>query len=135
MAKTTSRTARKADDQDQADGPPLGDEPTADAPLPEPPEAGQEPDLGEDADTDGPQPSGVYEYVHGVSCTYPHVPLTCHPHQPAAPATDTAPEVPEQAATVYDWPDGPPDDGRWAATTKRPNQAADNCGGRLTSEE
>ncbi|MGW4042946.1 hypothetical protein [Streptomyces sp. NPDC004721] len=61
----------------------------------------------------GPEP-GVYEYTHFADCVYPHVPLTCH----AATA--------DRPATVYDWPFGPPDDGRWTKTRKKPNQAADN---------
>ncbi|MEU0818965.1 hypothetical protein [Streptomyces mirabilis] len=69
----------------------------------------------------GPEP-GVYEYMHFADCVYPHVPLTCRA------ATADAP------ATVFDWPFGPPDDGRWTKTKKKPTQAADNAG-PLTSEE
>ncbi|MFD4968962.1 hypothetical protein [Streptomyces sp. NPDC058424] len=73
------------------------------------------------AEPAGPEP-GVYEYTHFADCVYPHVPLTCH-----AATADTP-------ATVYNWPFGPPDDGRWTKTKKKPNQAADNAG-PLTSEE
>ncbi|MFJ5217169.1 hypothetical protein ACIP98_20905 [Streptomyces sp. NPDC088354] len=86
----------------------------------------------QDPEKQGP---GVYEYVHGIGCVYPHVPLTCHPHQPAVPATETTAAIPERAATVFDWPEGPPTDGRWAKTRRKPNQAADNAGGLLSSKE
>jgi hypothetical protein len=65
---------------------------------------------------------GVYEYTHWADCVYPHVPLT------ARTATTDTP------ATVFNWAFGAPDDGRWAKTRKKPNQAADNAG-PLTSEE
>jgi hypothetical protein len=71
---------------------------------------------------DGPEP-GVYAYTYFADCVYPHVPLT------ARAATDDRP------ATVFDWPFGPPADGRWTKTTKKPNQAADNDAVPLTSEE
>ncbi|MEU8968166.1 hypothetical protein AB0D11_02625 [Streptomyces monashensis] len=65
-----------------------------------------------------PEPSGlepgVYEYMHFSDCVYPSVPLTAR-----AAVGDTPP-------TVFDWPFGPPDDGRWTKTRKKPNQAADN---------
>lgn len=61
----------------------------------------------------GPDP-GVYEFTYFADCVYPHVPLTCR-----AATADTP-------ATVFDWPFGPPDDGRWTKTRKKPNQAADN---------
>lgn len=69
----------------------------------------------------GPPP-GVYEYTHFADCVYPHVPLSCRA------ATDGV------EATVFDWPSGVPDDGRWAPTTKKPNQVADNAA-PLVSEE
>lgn len=62
----------------------------------------------------GPEP-GVYEFTHFADCVYPHVPLSCRT------ATGDTP------ATVFDWPFGPPDDGRWTKTRKKPNQAADNA--------
>jgi hypothetical protein len=61
-----------------------------------------------------PARPGAYEYTHYADCVYPHVPLT------ARTATADTP------ATVYAWPSGPPDDGRWTPTDKSPNQAADN---------
>jgi hypothetical protein len=70
----------------------------------------------------GPEP-GVYEYTHFADCVYPHVPLSCR----VATATTEA--------TVFDWPFGPPNDGRWAPTTKTPNQVADNDTAPLVSEE
>ncbi|MFI5814850.1 hypothetical protein ACIA7S_28325 [Streptomyces sp. NPDC051643] len=70
----------------------------------------------------GPKP-GVYEYTHFTDSVYLHVPLTAHT------ATDGRP------ATVFDWPFGPPDDGRWAPTKKSPNQAADNMPALAPSEE
>ncbi|MFJ8345024.1 hypothetical protein ACIQ9J_01345 [Streptomyces sp. NPDC094153] len=73
------------------------------------------------AESARPEP-GVYEYTHYDDCVYPHVPLTCRA------ATLDSP------ATVFEWPFGPPDDGRWTKTKKKPNQAADNAG-PLTSEE
>jgi hypothetical protein len=66
---------------------------------------------------------GVYEYTHFTDCVYPHVPLT------ARAAT------PDRAATVFDWPFGPPTDGRWTPTSKKPNQAPDNEPAPLSSEE
>ncbi|MEU2426896.1 hypothetical protein ABZ619_38790 [Streptomyces sp. NPDC007851] len=80
-----------------------------------------EPAATEDA-SPAAAPPGVYEYTHISDCVYPHVPLTCRA------ATVTA------DATVFDWPDGPPADGRWAPTTKTPNQVADNAA-PLVSEE
>lgn len=83
--------------------------------------AGEEP-VEEPQNQDAPGP-GVYEYVHPAECVYPHVPLT------ARPATNDRP------ATVFDWPFGPPTDGRWAKTRKtKPNQAADNAPA-LSNEE
>ncbi|MFI1535579.1 hypothetical protein [Streptomyces anandii] len=100
-------------------------------------ETGPAVDAGRTGEADAPeqQPPGVYEYVHGVGCVYPHVPLTCHAYQPRVPETETSPEIPERPATVFEWLDGPPADGRWVKTRKKPNQAADNAGGLLTSKE
>jgi len=78
----------------------------------------------------GPPP-GVYEYTYFADCTYPHVPLTARAACSAVSGPDGHPAI---AATVFDWPFGPPDDGRWAPTKKKPNQAADNCPA-LSSEE
>lgn len=57
---------------------------------------------------------GVYEFTAEAPCVYPHVPLTCHPEDADGPAT------------VFDWPEGPPTDGRWTKTRKKPNQQPDN---------
>ncbi|MFJ4787562.1 hypothetical protein [Streptomyces sp. NPDC088794] len=95
-----------------------------------------EPSAGTASGSDGSELApGVYEYTHSIGCVYPHVPLTCHAHHPAVPATDTTPDIPEQLATVFNWPEGPPADGRWASTRKKPNQAADNAGGLLNGKE
>ncbi|MGR3875809.1 hypothetical protein ACUXZZ_45570 (plasmid) [Streptomyces graminifolii] len=117
----TSKSPRDAEPTPQpekaaapAETPPVGPvEPVAEAVV--------EPEAAEDAAPVGPPP-GVYEYRHFADCTYPHVPLSC---RAATESTD---------ATVYDWPFGPPDDGRWAPTTKTPNQVADNAA-PLVSEE
>jgi hypothetical protein len=81
--------------------------PATDTPAPPAPEPAAAPAPA------GPAP-GPYEYAHFTDCVYPHVPLT------ARAATADTP------ATVFDWPFGPPDDGRWTPTRKSPNQAADN---------
>jgi hypothetical protein len=70
---------------------------------------------------------GVYEYTHSTDCVYPHVPLTARAERAARPATDQDPGEPAVTATVFNWPFGPPDDGRWTKTKKKPNQAADNA--------
>lgn len=115
--------------------PPKDDAPE---PTPQPKEAAApapEPDAETPATTEpaGPEP-GVYEFTHFDDCVYPHVPLTCHAGRPERPATDDAPGEPEVKATVFDWPFGPPDDGRWSPSKKKPTQAADNAG-PLTTEE
>ncbi|MGW2501797.1 hypothetical protein ACWCXL_11895 [Streptomyces sp. NPDC001588] len=125
MAKTRT-TRAPADDPEQLLGEPASEEQPQPPDAPAPDEASSEPEQ---------QPPGVYEYIHGIGCTYPHVPLTCRAYHPTVPATDTTPPVPEQPATVFEWLDGPPADGRWAKTRKRPNQAADNAGGLLTNKE
>lgn len=84
-------------------------------------------------ESSSPEP-GVYEFTHFADCVYPHVPLTCRAARPERPATDDDPGEPEVKATVFDWPFGPPDDGRWTKTRKKPNQNPDNAG-PLTSEE
>lgn len=99
------------------------------APAPQPEHAAPpttEPTPAPEAAPRGPEP-GVYEYTHYADCVYPHVPLTCRAARPERPATDTDPGEPAVAATVYAWPFGPPDDGRWTKTRKKPNQAADNA--------
>lgn len=86
-----------------------------------------------DTEPTGPAP-GVYEYTHFADCIYPHVPLTARAAYPGHPATEDDPGEPAVDATVFNWPFGAPDDGRWTKTRKKPNQAADNAG-PLTSEE
>ncbi|MEV0090466.1 hypothetical protein [Streptomyces sp. NPDC050738] len=66
------------------------------------------------AEPEEPEP-GVYEFTAESPCVYPHVPLTCRPAAPESPAT------------VFDWPEGPPADGRWTKTRKKPNQQPDNA--------
>lgn len=89
-------------------------------PTPQPEQAA--PPATDPAPADAVPEPGIYEYTHFADCVYPHVPLTCRAETADAPAT------------VFDWPFGPPDDGRWTKTRKKPNQAADNAG-PLTSEE
>jgi hypothetical protein len=79
--------------------------PAVDTPTPAPAEA---------PEPAGPPP-GVYAYSYFADCVYPHVPLS------ARAATADTP------ATIFAWPFGPPDDGRWTPTSKSPNQAADNA--------
>lgn len=74
------------------------------------------------ADVPAPTQPGAYEYSHYADSVYSHVPLTAR-----AATADTA-------ATVFAWPFGPPDDGRWRPTTKKPNQAADNAGPLINEE-
>lgn len=121
---------------------PTAKTPKDDAPEPTPqpkeaaaPASEPEADIETQADVEpaGPEP-GVYEFTHFDDCVYPHVPLTCRAARPERPATDDEPGEPEVKATVFDWPFGPPDDGHWTKTRKKPNQAADNAG-PLTSEE
>jgi hypothetical protein len=92
--------------QPEEAAPPAADIPAVPAAAPEPP---------------APEP-GTYEYTHFADCVYPHVPLS------ARAATADTP------ATRFDWPFGPPEDGRWTKTSKSPNQAADNMPA-LSSEE
>lgn len=103
--------------------------PTSDTDKPAPPATSADPrESATTAELAGPEP-GVYEYTHGVDCVYPHVPLTARaarPERAADPDDDTDQGEPAVAATVFDWPDGPPGDGRWTKTRKKPNQAADN---------
>ena len=79
-------------------------------------------------------PMEVAEYIAGFDTVYLAVPLTAHPARPAIPGGDTTEPVPAQPATVYAWPDGMPQDGRWQPTRKQPNQAPDNAG-PVTVEE
>jgi hypothetical protein len=120
MAKTSSK---QSDEQEPAEGPQEDASETREESAPDAPQSEVE-----------QLPAGVYEYVHGIGCVYPHIPLTCHAHEPAVPATDGTPGVAERAATVFEWVDGPPADGRWVKTRKKPNQAADNAG-LLSSKE
>lgn len=68
---------------------------------------------------------GVYEYTAPYSTVYP-VPLTAHPLIPAVAATDGTAGGPEVPATVFDWFEGCPNDGRWTPSRKKPNQQPDN---------
>jgi hypothetical protein len=70
----------------------------------------------------GRQPAGTYEFAGPIATQYLEVPLTARPADGDAPAT------------VFDWPFSAPDDGRWVASKKKPNQVADNAA-PLTSEE
>lgn len=113
--------------------------PTKDAPEPtpqpeEPVALTVEPGTEAPADAEPTPEPGVYEFTHFADCVYPHVPLTCRAARPERPATEDDPGEPEVKATVFDWPFGPPDDGRWTKTRKKPNQNPDNAG-PLTSEE
>lgn len=101
-------TAKSAKDTEPTPQPDPSDAPADTAPAPAP--------VAEPVEAPAPAgpPPGVYAYSHFADCVYPHVPLS------ARAATAEAP------ATIFDWPFGPPDDGRWTPTSKRPNQAADN---------
>ncbi|MBM9509992.1 hypothetical protein [Actinacidiphila acididurans] len=85
--------------------------------------------------------AGTYEYVWPIPTQYLDVPLTARPvdpGQPAVPADGDKPEtpaIPPTPATVFDWPFGAPNDGRWQPTRKKPNQVADNDAAPLVSEE
>lgn len=70
-----------------------------------------------------PESPAAYEYTAGFDTVYLSVPLT------ARQARDDAP------ATVFAWPGGPPEDGRWQPTRKKPNQAPDNEPAPNTEEE
>lgn len=65
---------------------------------------------------------GAYEYTAEFATVYLAVPLTARPAESSRPAT------------VFAWPNGAPTDGRWAPTSKTPNQAADNAGPSSTEE-
>lgn len=136
MAKTTSSTRTRPAGQEEPPATEAAEEPAAEPATPgQPEEASHAPqDAASDEDAAG-LPPGVYKYVHGIGCVYPHVPLTCHAYHPPVAATETTPEIPERKATVFEWLDGPPADGRWRATDAKPNQAADNAGGCLISKE
>lgn len=110
MAKTPSSDAPET---------PVSDATPA-ASAPEPPA----PDVAA-AEPEQPGP-GTYEYTRSSGCVYPHVPLTCHPEDPGVAASEADPGRPARPATVFDWPDGPPTDGRWTKTRKKANQLPDN---------
>ncbi|MCX5209817.1 hypothetical protein OG689_11025 [Kitasatospora sp. NBC_00240] len=73
-----------------------------------------------------PEPPAAFEYIAPFATVYLAVPLTARPAQPGLPATDEDPGTAATPATVFAWPDGAPDDGRWTATRKKPNQQPDN---------
>lgn len=103
--------------------------PPKDEPTPQPDEtaaAAESSTVPAPDEPSGPEP-GVYEYTHFADCVYPHVPLTCRAERPTRPATDDDPGDPGAPATIFEWPFGPPDDGRWTKTRRKPNQAADNA--------
>lgn len=79
-------------------------------------------------------PGGAYQFTGLLPTQYLHVPLTARPAAEAVAGTDADPGSPARPATVFDWPDGPPQDGRWTRTRLKPNQAADNAA-PLVSEE
>jgi hypothetical protein len=62
----------------------------------------------------GRLPAGTYAYTDPNEALYLEVPLTARP-------TDG-----DRPATVFAWPFGAPDDGRWKATRSKPNQGPDN---------
>jgi hypothetical protein len=64
----------------------------------------------------------AFEYIAGHDTVYVSVPLTAHPADHRGPAT------------VYAWPNGAPEDGRWQPTTLQPNQAPDNAGPQNVEE-
>jgi 2-oxoglutarate dehydrogenase E2 component (dihydrolipoamide succinyltransferase) len=109
-------------------------EPTA-APVPEAPAepAGASSSPEPEAPPTGRLDPGVYEYVAPFATVY-GLPLTARPADPGQPATKDAPAVPPSPATVFDWPDGAPADGRWTPTRKKPNQIADNAAPMTTPE-
>jgi len=109
----TSKTSKDAAEETPADTPPT------------PASQSQAEPAAPDAKADVPEP-GVYEYTHSADCTYPHVPLTAHAANPGRDADGDDPGEVPVTATVFDWPFGPPEDGRWTKTRKKPNQAADN---------
>jgi len=102
-------------------------EPDATTPTPQAPaSAGASSSPDPDAAPTGRLAPGVYEYTAVFETQYVAVPLTARPAIPAVPATDSRPAAPASPATVFDWPDGAPDDDRWTPTAKRPNQWPDN---------
>lgn len=88
-------------------------------PTPEPEAAPAEPPQA----LPGRQPAGTYAYTGTADAVYLEIPLTARPAGP------------NQAATVFHWPFGAPDDGRWAATRSKPNQVPDNESAPASSEE
>jgi hypothetical protein len=112
--------------------PPSDPEPTTpDAPAES---AGASPSPDPDVPPTGRLAPGVYEYIAPFATSY-SLPLTAHPADPGLPATDKEPAVPATPATVFEWPDGAPDDNRWAPTRKKPNQVPDNCVPPVTTPE
>lgn len=103
--------------------PPSDSTPTASTEAPADP-AGASPVPVPKPQADEVPVGGVYEYTAPFTTVY-HLPLTAHPLIPAVEATEDAKAVAQVPATVFEWPDGPPDD-RWAKTRKAPNQNRDN---------
>lgn len=95
---------------------PPAEEPAAPAPKPAAPApAPVEKETAAPETLPGRLAPGPAEYIAPVESVYLSVPLT------ARPATD------ERPATVFDWPEGAPDDGRWKPTKATPNQLPDNA--------
>jgi hypothetical protein len=82
------------------------DTPASAAPEPEQP--------GAVAVPDGRLPAGAYLFTGPIATQYLDVPLTARPAEGGSPAT------------VFDWPFGAPNDGRWEPTRRKPNQRPDN---------
>lgn len=118
-------TASKPDPKPEPDPTPAPARTTEAAPAPTEPGAADVPP--------GRQPAGTYEFTGPIATQYLEVPLTARPADPGAPAVPAADDKPEAAAapassaTVFDWPFSAPDDGRWVATKKKPNQQPDNA--------
>jgi hypothetical protein len=105
----------------------------APATPPDPEAADAQDGIGAEAEAvaaQAPTPT-VFEYTWGDATQYPHIPLTARPARPAVAAVEAAPGVfpspalPARPATVFAFPDGPPD-GRWRPTDLPVNQARDN---------
>lgn len=73
-----------------------------------------------------PQPV-AWEYTAPFDSVYVHIPLTARAARAAVPGDDDHEPIPARAATVFAWPDGAPNDGRWQPTRKKPNQQPDNA--------
>lgn len=97
---------------------------TTASPAPDAPaeSAGASPSPGPEAPSAARLGPGVYEYTAPFATVY-DLPLTARPADGDTPAT------------VFEWPDGAPDDNRWTPTRKKPNQVPDNCVPPVTTPE